>query len=204
VELPERLIHQHTYLGDLVLDPFMGAGATAVAAVRAGRHYAGYDTDASYVEAAKARVAGERPAPIADGSSALDATIALLTDAGFNEVRKVDREVAAVDRAGRPWRVLVGGPRTVTRPGLRRVEEAWRVVALASADPGLSLVVTPALPQASSPAAGVLREVTGAGRAIAALIELGSAEDAAVLRDIASAEVSGAAPRLPLARKRRA
>src|SRR6185436_19828756 len=31
VELPERLIHQHTYLGDLVLDPFMGVGSTAVA-----------------------------------------------------------------------------------------------------------------------------------------------------------------------------
>jgi len=36
IELPERLIHQHTFRGDLVLDPFMGAGTTAAAAVRAG------------------------------------------------------------------------------------------------------------------------------------------------------------------------
>src|SRR3712207_3475807 len=57
--LPERLIHLYTYVGDLVLDPFMGAGTTAVAAVRTGRHYAGYDTDPGYVMAARRRVAGE-------------------------------------------------------------------------------------------------------------------------------------------------
>jgi DNA modification methylase len=45
-----------------VLDPFMGSGATAVAARETGRHYVGYDTDADYVEAAEARVAGTDPA----------------------------------------------------------------------------------------------------------------------------------------------
>ena len=59
VELPERLIHLHTYEGDLVLDPFMGSGTTAVAAVRTGRHYVGYDTDPAYVARAEARVAAE-------------------------------------------------------------------------------------------------------------------------------------------------
>src|SRR3954447_5193197 len=48
VELPERLIHLYTYRGDLVLDPFVGSGTTAVAAVRTERHYAGYDTDGDY------------------------------------------------------------------------------------------------------------------------------------------------------------
>ncbi|MEP6622849.1 MAG: site-specific DNA-methyltransferase [Acidimicrobiia bacterium] len=60
VELPERLIHLYTYYDDLVLDPFMGSGTTAVAAVRTGRHYAGYDTDAEYVDAAKLRVEAEK------------------------------------------------------------------------------------------------------------------------------------------------
>jgi len=60
VELPERLIHLYTYVGDLVLDPFMGSGTTAVAAVRTDRHFAGYDTDAAYVEAARHRVEDER------------------------------------------------------------------------------------------------------------------------------------------------
>jgi DNA modification methylase len=59
VELPERLIHLYTYRGDLVLDPFMGSGTTAVAAVATDRHYVGYDTDPDYVAAAKARVAAE-------------------------------------------------------------------------------------------------------------------------------------------------
>jgi site-specific DNA-methyltransferase (adenine-specific) len=60
VALPERLINLYTYAGDLVLDPFMGSGTTAVAAVRTGRHYVGYDTDQAYVAAATARVESER------------------------------------------------------------------------------------------------------------------------------------------------
>ncbi|MGH2736673.1 MAG: DNA-methyltransferase, partial [Actinomycetota bacterium] len=71
VELPLRLIELYTYANDLVLDPFLGSGTTAVAAVRRGRRYAGYDTDPAYIEIAKARVADElerratldRPAP---------------------------------------------------------------------------------------------------------------------------------------------
>lgn len=60
VELPARLLHLYTYRGDLVLDPFMGSGTTAVAAVATERHYVGYDTDATYVEQARARVEAER------------------------------------------------------------------------------------------------------------------------------------------------
>jgi site-specific DNA-methyltransferase (adenine-specific) len=56
VELPERLIHLYTYRDDLVLDPFMGSGTTAVAALRTERHFAGYDTDAAYVVNARKRV----------------------------------------------------------------------------------------------------------------------------------------------------
>lgn len=60
VELPQRLIELYTYPGDLVLDPFMGVGSTAVAAVRTGRHYVGFDTNADYVEAAEQRVTVEK------------------------------------------------------------------------------------------------------------------------------------------------
>lgn len=60
VELPARLIDLYTYRGDLVLDPFAGSGSAAVAAVRTGRHYVGYDLDESYVELAESRVADER------------------------------------------------------------------------------------------------------------------------------------------------
>ncbi|MGB3411736.1 MAG: site-specific DNA-methyltransferase [Microthrixaceae bacterium] len=60
VELPSRLIDLYTYKGDVVLDPFMGSGSTAVAATRSQRHYLGFDTDAAYVEIAKQRVQTER------------------------------------------------------------------------------------------------------------------------------------------------
>jgi site-specific DNA-methyltransferase (adenine-specific) len=59
VELPERLIRLYTYAGDVVLDPFLGSGSTAVAAARNDRRYVGYDTDAEYVAIAEARVATE-------------------------------------------------------------------------------------------------------------------------------------------------
>jgi DNA modification methylase len=59
VELPERLIHLYTYRDDVVLDPFLGSGSTALAAVRTGRHYIGYDTDADYVALAVSRLAAD-------------------------------------------------------------------------------------------------------------------------------------------------
>lgn len=57
VELPRRLIELYTYKGDLVLDPFIGSGTTAVAAVESSRHYVGFDTDQSYIDLARERLA---------------------------------------------------------------------------------------------------------------------------------------------------
>jgi site-specific DNA-methyltransferase (adenine-specific) len=59
VELPKRLIELYTYEGDVVLDPFMGSGSAAVAAIRTGRHYIGFDTDQGYVDAACRRIEDE-------------------------------------------------------------------------------------------------------------------------------------------------
>jgi DNA modification methylase len=56
VELPQRLIDLYTYRNDLVVDPFMGSGSTAVAAVRTDRRFVGFDVDSDYVRAATARV----------------------------------------------------------------------------------------------------------------------------------------------------
>jgi len=63
VALPRRLIELYTYTGDLVLDPFIGSGTTAVAAVETGRRYVGFDTEAGYIALAEERIAasdGER------------------------------------------------------------------------------------------------------------------------------------------------
>jgi modification methylase len=56
VELPRRLIELYTFRGDLVLDPFVGSGSTAVAAVEADRHFVGFDLDAAYLEIAERRI----------------------------------------------------------------------------------------------------------------------------------------------------
>ena len=60
VELPQRLIELYTYCGDLVLDPFIGSGTTAVAAIRTDRHYVGVDTDPAYLRIARQRIEEER------------------------------------------------------------------------------------------------------------------------------------------------
>lgn len=60
VDLPKRLIELYTYEDDVILDPFMGSGSAAVAALRTRRHYIGFDTDANYVSAAERRIAVER------------------------------------------------------------------------------------------------------------------------------------------------
>lgn len=60
VELPKRLIDLYTFEGDIVLDPFMGSGTTAVAALRTKRHYLGFETDQNYVSQANKRIADEK------------------------------------------------------------------------------------------------------------------------------------------------
>ncbi len=56
VALAERLIRLYSYRGDVVLDPFMGSGTTAVAAAGNGRGYVGYEVNEEYVQLAQARV----------------------------------------------------------------------------------------------------------------------------------------------------
>jgi site-specific DNA-methyltransferase (adenine-specific) len=59
VELPARLIELYTFAGDVVLDPFLGSGTTALAAKQALRRYVGYDTSADYVALAERRLAAK-------------------------------------------------------------------------------------------------------------------------------------------------
>ena len=161
VELPRRLIDLYTYRGDLVLDPFMGSGSTAVAAVRTERHYVGFDTDPEYVALAERRVAGERaappagrrvtvapgradrgdqPDPVALGLKARDVAERALAEAGFTDVEHgavlADLGAAvdyrARDASGRTWLFLLSGAYSATRPGLRRADVLWRALGIAA------------------------------------------------------------------------
>jgi len=59
VELPLRLIELFSYVDDVVLDPFVGSGQTAIACLQSRRHYVGFDTDADYIALGQRRVAAE-------------------------------------------------------------------------------------------------------------------------------------------------
>jgi DNA modification methylase len=101
VELPLRLIDLYTYEGDVVLDPFMGSGSTAVAAVRSDRRYIGFDTDPDYVAIAEQRVAAERERRDAATSDELAARVRIPVRP--SPERAADPVVAAA-RAGRQAR----------------------------------------------------------------------------------------------------
>jgi len=56
VELPLRCIKLYTFEGETVLDPFIGSGTTALAALLLNRHYIGYDVSKEYIELAQKRI----------------------------------------------------------------------------------------------------------------------------------------------------
>ena len=57
LELPTWFIKLFTKPGDLVLDPFIGSGTTALAALKLGRFYVGIDKELKYLEISKERLA---------------------------------------------------------------------------------------------------------------------------------------------------
>ena len=56
VKIVEEFLHLLTRPGDVVLDPFIGSGSTAVACKQLGRHFIGYDINPEYCEYAQNRV----------------------------------------------------------------------------------------------------------------------------------------------------
>ncbi len=56
VELPLRCIKLYTFENDIILDPFMGSGTAAIAALMQKRRYVGYDIDKEYIKKAEKRI----------------------------------------------------------------------------------------------------------------------------------------------------
>ncbi|NVP24323.1 DNA-methyltransferase [Treponema phagedenis] len=56
IELPYRLIQLYSFKNDIVLDPFMGSGTTAIGALKSQRHYIGYEINNDYINLANERI----------------------------------------------------------------------------------------------------------------------------------------------------
>ena len=61
LELAERLIRMFSFVGDVVLDPFMGTGSTNLAAAKHGRNSIGIEVDPHYFDIACSRTKREAP-----------------------------------------------------------------------------------------------------------------------------------------------
>jgi len=64
LELAERLVRMFSFVGDTVLDPFVGTGTTSAAAKRWGRNSIGVEVDPGYMKIAHDRVVSARPDPV--------------------------------------------------------------------------------------------------------------------------------------------
>ena len=60
LSLFEELVRKHSNQGDLVVDPFLGAGTTGVAAVRNFRNFTGCDIDENYVDISRKRLKAQK------------------------------------------------------------------------------------------------------------------------------------------------
>jgi modification methylase len=59
LELAARLIRMFSFVGDTVLDPFLGTGTTTLAATQLGRNSIGYEIDPDYLDYAQHRITGK-------------------------------------------------------------------------------------------------------------------------------------------------
>ncbi len=60
VQLAEKVIKLYSYVDDVILDPFIGSGSTALAAIKNNRHYIGYEISEDYCEIANKRILEEK------------------------------------------------------------------------------------------------------------------------------------------------
>ncbi|MPT22632.1 MAG: site-specific DNA-methyltransferase [Starkeya sp.] len=121
-----RVILSASKPGDVVLDPFLGSGTTAAVAKRLGRHFVGIERDATYADAAQARIDAVEPLP----------DLALVPAPTAREAPRI------------AFNALV--ERGLLAPGTLLTDAKAKVRALVRADGTLSLETAPGLGQIGS------------------------------------------------------
>jgi site-specific DNA-methyltransferase (adenine-specific) len=56
VEIAKRLIGMFSFVGDTVLDPFLGSGSTTIAAIQMHRSSIGLDIEPEYIDLVRSRI----------------------------------------------------------------------------------------------------------------------------------------------------
>lgn len=117
--LPGRCIALASAAGDLVLDPFLGSGTTALAAMRQGRRCIGFDISDHYVQLAERRIAEQRERLEGTALEAAAQAAQLQLESHASDGKVVTPAVPAEDRAEGNAKVSA---RAVVRAAVRRHE----------------------------------------------------------------------------------
>ncbi len=178
VALVERCIQLFTYDGDVVLDPFMGSGTTAVAAVNTNRRYIGFDTDGGYVRQALARVASLAPHVAVERRTLKEIARTLLDEAGFVDIEEnvrvspgVTVSFRGVGPDGAVQLFELGGVHTPARSGLARIDAVWRTIAKAAIAHEVAPDVEFVVLTSGTVRGGPMAAVSGRGRPIARVVD---------------------------------
>jgi endonuclease YncB( thermonuclease family) len=94
-ELPRRLIRMFSFQGDTVLDPFLGSGTTAKAAVDLGRNAVGYEINPDFLQAVPQKIGGGDRLPFYSEIQIIE------PDKRIEELPQIDYTPAIRDAVGR-------------------------------------------------------------------------------------------------------
>jgi DNA modification methylase len=114
VSLVEKLIRYYSFIGDIVLDPFMGSGTTAVGAKMLNRRYLGYEIHKEYIDIAISRLEKTVPAVIPQANT-------------FTSLKTLDEVKAWVAKQQkRTLKTLIDLPATTSKKILAdQIVERW-------------------------------------------------------------------------------
>ena len=82
-ELPKRLIKMFSFVGENILDPFLGSGTTALAAKNLGRNSVGYEINPEFIPLIDSRINSNND--LLKNNARVDFVVQALNDEGFQD-----------------------------------------------------------------------------------------------------------------------